>query len=68
MKKIPIESVQKLGQFVRFKEFNPELDNMELLNKIIEIPELASNDKFKTGVEELKVSLNFKFLLFSGSR
>ena len=54
-KNIPLEAAQKLGEFVRFKEFNPDLSNMELLNKILLVPELASNEKFKTGVEELKV-------------
>lgn len=55
VKNIPKESVQKLGEFVRFKEFNPTLTNLELLEKIKEIPELSSDKNFGVGVEELKV-------------
>ena len=54
-KNVSRDAAQKLGEFVRFKEFNPTLNNMELLEKILVIPELASNEKFKTGVAELKV-------------
>ncbi|PIO72559.1 anticodon binding domain protein [Teladorsagia circumcincta] len=49
------ENTEKLGQFVRLREFNPSMGNVELLDKLMEFEELAKNARLKKGVEELKV-------------
>uniref|UniRef100_A0A7I4YJ25 histidine--tRNA ligase n=1 Tax=Haemonchus contortus TaxID=6289 RepID=A0A7I4YJ25_HAECO len=53
------DNTEKLGQFVRLREFNPTMGNMELLDKFMEFEELAKNARFKKGVEELKVLVNY---------
>ncbi|KAK6028770.1 anticodon binding domain protein [Ostertagia ostertagi] len=53
------ENTEKLGQFVRLREFNPSMGNVELLDKLMEFEELAKNARFKKGIEELKVLVNY---------
>uniref|UniRef100_A0A1I7UNB3 histidine--tRNA ligase n=1 Tax=Caenorhabditis tropicalis TaxID=1561998 RepID=A0A1I7UNB3_9PELO len=53
------EQTEKLGQLVRFRELNSGLSNLELLEKMSQLPELGQNDKFKKGAEELKVLIGF---------
>ncbi|WKY04021.1 hypothetical protein Q1695_005195 [Nippostrongylus brasiliensis] len=53
------EKTEKLGQYVRLREFNPTMGNVELLDKLMEFEELAKNDRFKKGVEELKILVNY---------
>ncbi|KIH60563.1 WHEP-TRS domain protein [Ancylostoma duodenale] len=48
------DNTEKLGQFVRLREFNPSMGNVELLDKLMEFEELAKNERFKKGIEELK--------------
>ncbi|CAD6193506.1 unnamed protein product [Caenorhabditis auriculariae] len=53
------EQTTKLGAFVRFREINPTLSNSELLSKIAELEGLSNNDKFKKGVSELQVLIEY---------
>ena len=53
------EQTEKLGQLVRFRELNGGLSNLELLEKMSQLPELGQNEKFKKGAEELKVLIGY---------
>lgn len=53
------ENTIKLGQYVTLREYNPLLDNIELLDKLMGFEELERNSRFKQGVEELKVLLRY---------
>ncbi|CAI2351153.1 unnamed protein product [Caenorhabditis sp. 36 PRJEB53466] len=53
------EQTTKLGEFVRFRELNGTLSNLELLEKMGQLPDLGQNDKFKQGAEELKVLIEY---------
>ncbi|EPB68186.1 hypothetical protein ANCCEY_12723 [Ancylostoma ceylanicum] len=53
------DNTEKLGRFVRLREFNPSMGNVELLDKLMEFEELARNERFKKGIEELKVLVNY---------
>uniref|UniRef100_A0A8R1DMC0 histidine--tRNA ligase n=1 Tax=Caenorhabditis japonica TaxID=281687 RepID=A0A8R1DMC0_CAEJA len=53
------EQTTKLGQFVRFRELNPTLTNVELLEQMSQLDGLGANDKFKKGAEELKVLIEY---------
>lgn len=58
-KKINKESVKKLEGFVRFRENNAELSNIELLNKMLEESKECGNKGYHQGIEELKTLLNY---------
>ncbi|UMM30092.1 hypothetical protein L5515_012123 [Caenorhabditis briggsae] len=53
------EQTSKLGELVRFRELNSNLNNLELLEKMSALPELGQNEKFKKGAEELKVLIGY---------
>ncbi|GMR44380.1 hypothetical protein PMAYCL1PPCAC_14575, partial [Pristionchus mayeri] len=53
------DAAARLGSLARFRELNPDLDNVEVLDRMMEIPELAANAKFKQGVEEIKLLLTY---------
>ncbi|GMR48616.1 hypothetical protein PMAYCL1PPCAC_18811 [Pristionchus mayeri] len=53
------DAAERLGSFVRFRELNPDLDNVAVLDQMMQIPELAANAKFKQGVEEIKLLLTY---------
>ncbi|KAF8374806.1 hars-1 [Pristionchus pacificus] len=53
------DAAARLGSFVRFRELNPDLDNVAVLDQMMLIPELAANAKFKKGVEEIKLLLTY---------
>lgn len=53
------EAAARLGSFVRFRELNPDLDNVAVLDQMMQIEELAANPKFKQGVEEIKLLLEY---------
>ncbi|CAD89746.1 Histidine--tRNA ligase [Caenorhabditis elegans] len=53
------EQTGKLGELVRFRELNSDLNNLELLEKMSQLPDLGQNDKFKKGAEELKVLIEY---------
>ncbi|GMT26052.1 hypothetical protein PFISCL1PPCAC_17349, partial [Pristionchus fissidentatus] len=53
------ESAARLGAFVRFRELNPDLDNVAVLDQMMQIKELAANPQFKKGVEEIKLLLTY---------
>ncbi|CAI4232909.1 unnamed protein product [Auanema sp. JU1783] len=56
------ECTEKLGQYVCFRELHPDLGNVELLDKMLEIEELKNNERFATGVAELKLLLEYCLL------
>ncbi|ETN75999.1 histidine--tRNA ligase [Necator americanus] len=61
------DNTEKLGNFVRLREFNPSMGNIELLDKLIGFEELAKNERFKKGIEELKILVNYCALFGVGS-
>ncbi|CAJ0932809.1 unnamed protein product, partial [Mesorhabditis belari] len=53
------EVTQQLRRFVLFREEATDLDDIQTLDKMMEIEALRTNADFKKGTEELKVLFNF---------